>query len=244
MEPFIRISGLRKTYIMGRVQVHALDGVDMEIPPNSFMVVMGPSGSGKSTLLHLLGGLDRPSAGHIEVGGQSLETLDENALAVFRRRAVGFIFQSFNLIPVLDVYENVELPLLINERIPAAERRDRVLQAVADVELQHFARHLPDKLSGGQRQRVAIARALVTSPLLVLADEPTANLDSATAHRIIDLMLALNEARHVTFFFSTHDEKLMSRVARVLRISDGLIVGDSDREAAGAPPTPAAARQT
>jgi putative ABC transport system ATP-binding protein len=129
---------------------------------------------------------------------------------------------------VLDVYENVELPLLINERIPAAERRDRIMQAVADVELADYARQLPDKLSGGQRQRVAIARALVTSPLLVLADEPTANLDSGTAHRIVDLMLALNASRNVTFFFSTHDEKLMARVARIVRIMDGAVTTESE----------------
>ena len=154
--------------------------------------------------------------------------LSDDDRSRLRNEKIGFIFQSFNLIPVLDVFENVELPLLINERIAASERPDRVLQAIRDVELEDFVRQLPDKLSGGQRQRVAIARALVTSPLLVLADEPTANLDSGTTHRIIDLMLSLNGSRGVTFFFSTHDEKLMSRVARIVHISDGTIVDDTD----------------
>jgi putative ABC transport system ATP-binding protein len=179
----------------------------------------------------MVGCIDEPDTGAVLVEGRDVAHLSDDERSALRNEKIGFIFQSFNLIPVLDVYENVELPLLINTRIPAGERHDRVMQAVRDVELSDYVQHPPDKLSGGQRQRVAIARALVTSPLLVLADEPTANLDSATTHRIIDLMLSLNEARGVTFFFSTHDEKLMSRVARVVHISDGLIT--SDRTAAG-----------
>jgi putative ABC transport system ATP-binding protein len=186
--------------------------------------VMGPSGSGKSTFMHCLAGLDTPSSGRVRIGGTDLGPLNEAKLTRVRREKIGFIFQSFNLVPVLSVFENVELPLLINDRIPASERQGRVETAIADVGLQEFARQLPDRLSGGQRQRVAIARALVTDPVLVLADEPTANLDSTTAHKILDLMLALNERRKVTFFFSTHDEKLMARVARIVRISDGTIV--------------------
>jgi putative ABC transport system ATP-binding protein len=168
MEPFIRISGLRKTYIMGRVQVHALDGVDMEIPPKSFMVVMGPSGSGKSTLLHLLGGLDRPTAGHIEVGGQSLETLDENALAVFRRRAVGFIFQSFNLIPSMTAQENVAFPMQFSRARSCAAAR---LERLKDVALTTAPPTAPPSPT---QQRAAIARS-VNDPQLILADEPTGN---------------------------------------------------------------------
>jgi putative ABC transport system ATP-binding protein len=170
--------------------------------------------------------VDEPDRGAVLVEGSDVAHLSDDDRSRLRNEKIGFIFQSFNLIPVLDVYENVELPLLINDRIPTGERRERVMQAIADVELSDYVRHLPDKLSGGQRQRVAIARALVTSPLLVLADEPTANLDSGTTHRIIDLMLALNQSRKVTFFFSTHDEKLMSRVARVVHISDGVITSD------------------
>ena len=155
--------------------------------------------------------------------GVDVATLSDDARSRLRNRKIGFIFQSFNLVPVLDVRENVELPLLLQD-VPAAERRARVAQAIADVELSDFSRHPPDKLSGGQRQRVAIARALVTRPLLVLADEPTANLDSGTAKRILDLMVELNVRRKVTFLFSTHDEKLMARVGRHVHLRDGLIV--------------------
>jgi putative ABC transport system ATP-binding protein len=223
MEPFIRITGLRKTYIMGRVQVHALDGVDMEIPPNSFMVVMGPSGSGKSTLLHLLGGLDRPTAGHIEVDGQSLETLDENALAVFRRRAVGFIFQSFNLIPSMTAQENVAFPMQF-ARVPRKMRRQRAMDLLKDVALDDRASHRPTELSGGQQQRVAIARALVNDPQLILADEPTGNLDSKSGEEIMQLLLRLNQESGTTLLIVTHDPVVAERTKRVIHIRDGVVV--------------------
>jgi putative ABC transport system ATP-binding protein len=223
---FIRLENVHKTYRLGETLVPALRGATLELHRGEFTALVGPSGSGKSTLLNLVGCIDEPDTGAVLVEGKDVARLSDDERSRLRNEKIGFIFQSFNLIPVLDVYENVELPLLINERIPAAERHDRVLQAIGDVELSDYVRHLPDKLSGGQRQRVAIARALVTSPLLVLADEPTANLDSGTTHRIIDLMLGLNETRKVTFFFSTHDEKLMSRVARVVHISDGAITSD------------------
>lgn len=221
---FITVHDVHKTYRLGETLVPALRGASLELHQGEFTALVGPSGSGKSTLLNMVGCIDEPDRGAVVVEGRDVAHLSDDERSRLRNEKIGFIFQSFNLIPVLDVYENVELPLLINDRIPPGERRDRVMQAIRDVELEPFARQLPDKLSGGQRQRVAIARALVGSPLLVLADEPTANLDSGTTHRIIDLMLALNATRHVTFFFSTHDEKLMSRVARIVHISDGTIV--------------------
>jgi putative ABC transport system ATP-binding protein len=230
---FIRLENVHKTYRLGETLVPALRGATLELHRGEFTALVGPSGSGKSTLLNMVGCIDEPDEGSVIVEGKDVAHLSDDERSQLRNERIGFIFQSFNLIPVLDVYENVELPLLINERIPAAERRDRVMQAIEDVELGDYVRHLPDKLSGGQRQRVAIARALVTSPLLVLADEPTANLDSGTTHRIIDLLIALNESRKVTFFFSTHDEKLMSRVARVVHITDGVITSDE-----AAPATP------
>jgi len=229
---FIELCDVHKTYRLGEALVPALRGVTLTLNRGEFTALVGPSGSGKSTLLNMVGCIDEPDRGAVMVEEQDVAHLSDDARSRLRNEKIGFIFQSFNLIPVLDVYENVELPLLINEQIRPRQRRERVLQAITDVELEDFARQLPDKLSGGQRQRVAIARALVTSPLLVLADEPTANLDSATTHRIIDLMLALNESRAVTFFFSTHDEKLMSRVARIIHISDGIIAGDPARRAA------------
>jgi putative ABC transport system ATP-binding protein len=220
---FVSLLDVHKTYRLGETLVPALRGVTLDLHRGEFTALVGPSGSGKSTLLNMVGCIDEPDRGAVLVEARDVAHLSDDERSRLRNEKIGFIFQSFNLVPVLDVYENVELPLLINERIPAAERRDRIVQAITDVELGDYVRHQPDKLSGGQRQRVAIARALVTSPLLVLADEPTANLDSATAHRIIDLLHALNAQRGVTFFFSTHDEKLMSRVARVVHILDGVI---------------------
>jgi putative ABC transport system ATP-binding protein len=221
---FVTVQNVHKTYRLGETLVHALRGATLALHRGEFTALVGPSGSGKSTLLHMVGCLDEPDEGAVVVEGRDVAHLSDDERSRLRNEKIGFIFQSFNLVPVLDVYENVELPLLINERIPPGEREDRVMQAIHDVELDDFVRQFPDKLSGGQRQRVAIARALVTSPLLVLADEPTANLDSGTTHRIIDLMLSINAHRGVTFFFSTHDEKLMSRVARIVHISDGAIV--------------------
>lgn len=223
----VRLTGVHKTYRLGEALVPALRGVSLDLHQGEFTALVGASGSGKSTLLNMVGCIDEPDQGSVLVEGRDVAHLSDDDRSRLRNEKIGFIFQSFNLIPVLDVYENVELPLLINDRIAVGERDARVRQALADVELGDYVRHLPDKLSGGQRQRVAIARALVTSPLLVLADEPTANLDSGTTHRIIDLMLRLNATRGVTFFFSTHDEKLMSRVARILHISDGELVADS-----------------
>ena len=222
MEPFVRISGLRKTYIMGRVQVNALDGVDLDIPQNSFMVVMGPSGSGKSTLLHLLGGLDRPTAGHIKVGGQSLETLDENALAIFRRRTVGFIFQSFNLVQSMTAQENVAFPMQF-ARVPRRQRKQRSMELLKQVALDDRASHRPTELSGGQQQRVAIARALVNDPQLVLADEPTGNLDTASGASIMQLLSSLHRSGR-TVVVVTHDARMTQVATHVVNLLDGRIV--------------------
>jgi putative ABC transport system ATP-binding protein len=219
----VEVQDVKKIYKLGATSVPALQGVTLGLRKGEFTALVGTSGSGKSTLLNLIGCIDEPDAGRVAIEGIDVASLSDDKRSQLRNEKIGFIFQSFNLVPVLTVFENVELPLLINDRIPASERQGRVESAIADVGLQEVARQLPDRLSGGQRQRVAIARALVTDPVLVLADEPTANLDSTTAHRILDLMISMNERRKVTFFFSTHDEKLMARVARIVRISDGTI---------------------
>ncbi len=223
-EMIVELKNVHKSYRLGETTVHALRGVSLEVKKGEFTALIGASGSGKSTLLNLVGCIDAPSQGTVHVQGQDVALLSDDVRSGLRNQKIGFIFQSFNLVPVLNVFENVELPLLINKRIPVSERKSRVMRAIEDVGLGAFTQNLPDKLSGGQRQRVAIARALVTDPLLVLADEPSANLDSETTHKIIDLMMELNEKRHVTFFFSTHDEKLIRRVGRVLRIEDGVLV--------------------
>ena len=187
------------------------------------MAVAGPSGSGKSTLLNLIGCLDRPSSGRVVLGGRDVSALDDDALSDLRALRIGFIFQTFNLIPVLSAVENVEFPLLVRRGAPVArqEARARAVYALGQVGLADFVKHRPDELSGGQRQRVAVARALVTEPSLVLADEPTANLDSATGEAIIDLMLDINRRQRTTFIFSTHDPRVMQHAHRVVRLEDG-----------------------
>ena len=223
---FIELENVHKTYKLGEHVVNALRGATLSLKRGEFTALVGTSGSGKSTLLNMVGCIDDPDLGSVMVEGVDVTKLDDDSRSRLRNQKIGFIFQSFNLVPVLDVFENVELPLLINDKFSRAEeRRDHVLGAIEDVGLKEFGHHLPDKLSGGQRQRVAIARALASDPLLVLADEPTANLDSKTTHMIVDLMYDLNEKRKVTFFFSTHDEKLMSRVARIVHINDGVVEG-------------------
>lgn len=219
----VEVRGVHKSFQLGDTQVRALRGIDLQVQAGEFTAVVGASGSGKSTLFNLIGCLDEPDSGQILLNGQDVSHLDDRARSQLRNRKIGFIFQSFNLVPVLSVAENVELPLLLHSEVSAAQRQERVKLALADVELSEFARQWPDKLSGGQRQRVAIARALVTQPALVLADEPTANLDSETTAKLVDLLIELNLKRHVTFLFSTHDEKLIRRVARVVHIRDGAI---------------------
>lgn len=224
-QTIIRLDGVSKSYHLGKVEVPALKSVSLEIHPGEFTALIGASGSGKSTLLNMIGCIDQPDSGKVWIDGVDVHALSDDGKSDLRNRKIGFIFQSFNLVPVLSVYENVELPLLINPQIPKSERRARVMEAIADVGLDHLAKNLPDQLSGGQRQRVAIARALAGHPLLVLADEPTANLDSETSLRIIELMLGLNAKKKITFLFSTHDERVMSRVSRIVHIKDGRLEG-------------------
>jgi putative ABC transport system ATP-binding protein len=225
--PIIQLTDVKKSYKLGETIVPALKGVSISLNRGEFTAVVGASGSGKSTLLNMVGCIDDPDSGHVKLDGIEVTQLPDDRKSELRNQNIGFIFQSFNLVPVLNVYENVELPLLINPEIPSSSYKDRVMQALKDVGIDHLANNRPDQLSGGQRQRVAIARALAGNPSLVLADEPTANLDSINSHRIIDLMLELNKSRGVTFLFSTHDEKLMDRVSRKIHIADGLITGAS-----------------
>ncbi|MBL7557867.1 MAG: ABC transporter ATP-binding protein [Bdellovibrionaceae bacterium] len=220
----VEVKNLFKTYQLGETKIEALRGLNLSLEAGEFTALIGASGSGKSTLLNLIGCLDRPDQGEVIIAGQNTSTLSEDQLSEIRNLRIGYIFQAFNLIPVLSVFENVELPLVLRTDITAAQRKERVLRALDDVGLGTFVNHWPNKLSGGQRQRVAIARALVTEPSLILADEPTANLDSKTANMIIDLLLEMNKKRNVTFLFCSHDEKLINRVQKIIRISDGKLV--------------------
>ncbi|MBE0532240.1 MAG: ABC transporter ATP-binding protein [Rhodospirillales bacterium] len=222
----IRATDLTKTYANGGTPIDALRGVSFAIPPRAFACFVGPSGSGKSTLLNLVGCLDRPSAGSLHVADTDVGALDRHAAAVFRGRTLGFVFQDFNLIPVLTVFENVEYPLLLVQRWPAAERRKRVAEVLEAVGMLDQAGKRPDQLSGGQKQRVAVARALVVKPRLVLADEPTANLDTATATLVIDLMKHMRDTFDTTFVFSTHDPRVVSEAEQVFALRDGQIVDD------------------
>jgi putative ABC transport system ATP-binding protein len=224
--PVFRAERLSKRYRLGDTEVRALDEVDLEIPAGAFAVVAGPSGSGKSTLLNLLGGLDRADSGSAEVEGRNLAALSERQRTLLRRRRLGFVFQAFHLVPVLTALENVEWPLLV-DRVPAAERRSRAAGALRAVGLGERLEHRPDALSGGERQRVAIARALVHRPAAVLADEPTGNLDSATAAAVVDLMAELNRELGTTFLLATHDPALIARARRRIRLTDGRIVEDA-----------------
>jgi putative ABC transport system ATP-binding protein len=218
----VTLKGVTKSYKLGQTVVPALRGVDLSIAPREFTVVMGPSGSGKTTLLNIVGCLDRMDAGSYVLDGEEIGGRDFNDLAALRNRKIGFIFQSFNLIPVLTVLENIEFPCLIRGDNRKA-LRERAIVKAREVGLDAFLQHKPDELSGGQRQRVAIARALITEPRLVLADEPTANLDSVTSEQIIDLMLTLNRDDGVTFVFSTHDPRVMQHARRVVHIADGVL---------------------
>jgi putative ABC transport system ATP-binding protein len=221
MAAIVEVNNAVKDYPLGKVVVRALKGVRLSIERGEFTVIAGPSGSGKTTLLNLIGCIDVPSAGEILVDGRSTSKLSDRELTQLRLEKIGFIFQSFNLVNVLNLYQNVELPLLLQGRLSGRERRQRVGELIERVGLAEHQRHRPNELSGGQRQRVAIARALVTQPALVLADEPTANLDSATGASIIALMRELNEAEKTTFLFSTHDPAVMKHARRLIRLVDG-----------------------
>jgi putative ABC transport system ATP-binding protein len=214
---------VKKDYRTGEVVVQAIRGVSFEIGPASFVSFIGPSGSGKTTLLNLIGCIDTPTSGSLIVAGTNIAELDRRQSAAFRGSNIGFIFQDFNLIPVLTARENIEYPLLMVTHIPPAERKKRVSDLLEAVGMLDQADKRPDQLSGGQKQRVAIARALVSEPKVVLADEPTANLDSKTAHTVIELMKAMRDKSKTTFIFSTHDQKLSDVVERLFTIEDGLL---------------------
>lgn len=234
MHPVI-LSKVTRTYRLEAVSVPALTDVDLIIRPNRFTVISGPSGSGKTTLLNLIGCIDRPDSGTIRVGGKAVELLTDDALSDFRAEHLGFVFQNFNLLPVLTAYENVEYPLWMTE-MSLQHRRRRVEKLLRAVGLEDFARHRPGQLSGGQRQRVAVARALARKPQLVLADEPTANLDSKTGAEIIELMRRLQQRERMSFVFSSHDPKVLDAADDAVHIQDGRITSiERDRNPAGLP---------
>ena len=220
--PVVALRGIHKTYRLGLHTIPALQGVDLSVARGELLALTGPSGSGKSTILNLCGLIDTPDSGEIELNGQPVKGLSENALTLLRRDALGFVFQSFNLVPVMTVAENVDYPLFL-AGVPAAERRQRVADQLAAVGLSEHAHHRPDALSGGQRQRVAIARALVKRPKLVIADEPTASLDSHTADQVLNLMRERGHAQGAAFVIATHDSRLTARCDRVVALLDGRI---------------------
>lgn len=217
----VKFQQVKKIYTLGKNQVLALDNINLKITKGSFSVVAGPSGSGKTTLLNLLGCLDKPTEGIVSIDGQNINDLDRKELASLRANKIGFIFQNFNLVPVLNVYENIELPLMFKG---VKKCKEDILRLIEAVGLEKHVKHRPDELSGGQKQRVAIARALVTDPLIVLADEPTANLDSHTAQMIIELMKGINKDFQTTFIFSTHDQEIIKMSEQVFRLKDGRLV--------------------
>jgi putative ABC transport system ATP-binding protein len=224
------LANVGRVYRLDAVEVPALIDINLEIETDRFTVISGPSGSGKTTLLNLIGCIDRADSGTIHVAGQDVQSLSDDDLSDFRAQHVGFIFQNFNLLPVLTAYENVEYPLVL-ARVDGSERRRRVLELLDAVGLADKARHQPGQLSGGQRQRVAIARALATAPKLVLADEPTANLDSHTGHAIIELMRKMQREHHVAFVFSSHDPKVLAEADDAVHIQDGRIASIERRSA-------------
>lgn len=221
--PLIEASGLRKSYQAGDIVVDAIKEATFSIDTGAFVSFVGPSGSGKSTLLNMIGCLDTPTGGTLKVVDTNVSSLNHKDAAIFRGNHIGFVFQDFNLIPVLSVYENVEYPLIMVQRWSAAQRRKQVMELLEAVGMHEQAAKRPMQLSGGQKQRVAIARALVTNSKLVLADEPTANLDSVTAHRVIDLMKSMREKFDTTFIFSTHDPKVMAEAEVTFTLVDGRI---------------------
>jgi putative ABC transport system ATP-binding protein len=224
----VRVENVSKTYVAGENQVRALRGVSMDMPQGDFLSIAGPSGSGKTTLLNLIGCIDTADAGEITIDDSRVSAMSRDELAMFRRKHLGFIFQTFNLIPVLSAYENVAFALSllgVNDR----ETRERTMAILAEVGLAGMETRLPSRLSGGQQQRVAVARALVKGPSIVLADEPTANLDSDTGRAILELMRAMNKKHLTTFIFSTHDPMVMEFAGRLVRLHDGAIVSDERR---------------
>ncbi|WP_350282227.1 ABC transporter ATP-binding protein [Nitrosomonas sp.] len=227
MSSIVRIEDVFKEYTLGTSRVHALKDISLQIENGEFLAIAGPSGSGKSTLLNLIGCIDIPSSGKIYIDDQDASGQTPDQLSALRARTIGFIFQTFNLFSVLSAEENIEYPLLQFKELSAAERRERIVKFLDIVGLAEFADHRPNQLSGGQRQRVAIARALATHPKIILADEPTANLDHKTGEGILQLMKEINRNSGTTFIFSTHDAKVMSMAERLIRIEDGQLVGES-----------------
>jgi len=220
----IELSDVRKTYPLGKVQVEAVKGVSFRIEKGEFISIAGPSGSGKSTILNMIGLIDTPTSGEVQIEGKPVSGLKDKELTRLRHDTIGFIFQSFNLVPVLNVYENIEFPLLLGKQtMTKAEKKDWIDFLIKEVGLEQWRNHRSNELSGGQRQRVAIARALVCKPAIVLADEPTANLDSATGEQIIELMKKINREMQTTFVFSTHDMKIVEIADHVIRLKDGLV---------------------
>jgi putative ABC transport system ATP-binding protein len=215
-----------KVYKMGELDLRVIKNLNLQIEYGEFVAIVGPSGSGKSTVLNLIGCLDKPTEGKIFIDETDITELDTTALANFRGKNIGFIFQSFNLIPVLSVYENIEYPLIMIQNLPQKERHTRIMKLLEDVDMLDQKEKFPDQLSGGQRQRVAIARALVTNPKIVFADEPTANLDTKTSNQIITLMRNIQKEFNTTFIFATHDEKIVNEVDRIITLVDGEIVDD------------------
>lgn len=225
MEEVIKTENLTKVYNSSHIPVHALNGVNLFIKKKEFTAIVGPSGSGKTTLLNIIGGLDHPTSGSVIIDGTDISSLRENQLIDFRLQNIGFVFQSYNLIPVLTAAENIEFVMLLQGR-PKAERIKRVHELLHAVGLTDKIDKRPTELSGGQQQRVAVARALASKPKFILADEPTANLDSKAAENLLDIMLKLNEEEHITFIFSTHDQKVINRARRVITLEDGRVVSD------------------
>ena len=221
----IKITQVYKIYDEDKIPVRALNGIDLNIHAGEFTAIVGPSGSGKTTLLNIVGGLDRPSSGHVEIGEVDVDALPDSRLIDFRRDHIGFVFQSYNLIPVLTALENVEFVMLLQKR-SRLERRQRAMELLKAVGLEDKMHKRPSELSGGQQQRVAVARALAPKPAFILADEPTANLDSAAASNLLDIMARLNREEGITFVFSTHDQRVIDRAHRVVTLVDGAIASD------------------
>jgi len=225
----VECSDVTKVYHQGKVDVHALRGVTLTVQEGGFIALAGPSGSGKTTLLNIIGGLDSADSGSITLDGNSINEMSQSKLAHLRLHNVGFVFQAYNLIPVLSAIENVEFVMLL-QGVPAAERKERAMTVLEDVGLKDECNRRPAELSGGQQQRVAVARAIVSDPSIVLADEPTANLDSQTGKELMEMMREMNEKKRVTFVFSTHDQMVMDYARRLVLIRDGLVADDQVKE--------------
>jgi putative ABC transport system ATP-binding protein len=223
----VKIEGLNKVYLEGKVEVRAVRDLNLQLRRGEFTVLCGPSGSGKTTLLNMIGALDEPTSGRVILDGLDLAALSRTELSHLRRDRIGFVFQAYNLVPVLTAFENAEFVLAL-QGVEKKERRQRTMQVLEEVGIADLADRRPDELSGGQQQRVAIARAIAPEPLVILADEPTANVDSVNATGLLDLMERLNLEKNITFLFSTHDQRVISRARRLIRLQDGELVGDEE----------------